>query len=54
MLHSKYSMDIISHHSSFKNKNLKKYNVDGIETVGAWGMSHLKLDLKITVTIKFR
>lgn len=34
---SKYSMDIISHHLQFKNKSLKKYRVDDIETVGAWG-----------------
>lgn len=34
---SKYSLDIVSHHAQFKNRSLKKYNVNGIETVGAWG-----------------
>ena len=28
---------IISHHPTFKNKNLRQYYVDGINTVGAWG-----------------
>jgi hypothetical protein len=34
---NKYSLDIISHHAQFKNRSLKKYSVNGIETVGAWG-----------------
>jgi hypothetical protein len=37
MTQHNYSLDIISHHSHFKNKNLHKYYVDGIDTVGAWG-----------------
>lgn len=32
-----YSLEVISHHPTFKNKSLRKYYVDGIETVGAWG-----------------
>lgn len=32
-----YTLEIISHHPQFKNKNLRKYYVDGIDTVGAWG-----------------
>src|SRR5271168_5367765 len=32
-----YSLEIISHHPSFSNKSLRKYYVDGIDTVGAWG-----------------
>ncbi len=34
---NKYSLDIVSHHSQFKNRPLKKYNVNGMDTVGAWG-----------------
>jgi len=37
MFKQDYSLEIISHHSNFKNKNLKKYYVEGIDTVGAWG-----------------
>lgn len=37
MSYQKYSLEVISHHPKFKNKNLRKYYVDGIETVGAWG-----------------
>ena len=32
-----YTLEIISHHPEFKNRSLKKYHVDGIETIGAWG-----------------
>lgn len=34
---SNYTLDVISHHPKFDSKSLKKYYVDGIETVGAWG-----------------
>jgi hypothetical protein len=34
---NKYSLEIVSHHAQFKNRSLKKYNVNGVETVGAWG-----------------
>jgi hypothetical protein len=37
MFTSKYSLEIVSHHPKFKNKNLRKYHVEGIDTVGAWG-----------------
>ena len=37
MTNPNYSLEIISHHSQFQNKSLRKYSVDGIETVGAWG-----------------
>lgn len=37
MSYPKYSLDVVSHHSDFKNKSLRKYNVDGIDTVGAYG-----------------
>lgn len=34
---SNYEINIISHHPQFTNKSLRKYYVEGIETVGAWG-----------------
>src|SRR5574338_401098 len=34
---SNYSLEVISHNPTFKNKSLRKYYVDGIDTVGAWG-----------------
>lgn len=37
MSNPNYSIDVISHHSKFKNKSLRKYNIEGIETIGAWG-----------------
>ena len=37
MSNPNYTLEIISHHSKFNNKSLRKYYVDGIETVGAWG-----------------
>lgn len=37
MSNQNYSLEIISHHPTFKNKSLRKYYVEGIETVGAWG-----------------
>ena len=32
-----YSLEVVSRHPEFSGKSLKKYSVDGIETVGAWG-----------------
>lgn len=32
-----YELEIISHHPKFEGKMLKKYHVDGIDTIGAWG-----------------
>jgi hypothetical protein len=37
MSNPNYTLEIISHHPKFNSKALKKYYVDGIETVGAWG-----------------
>lgn len=34
---SNYTLEIVSHHPQFKNKSLRQYYVDGINTVGAWG-----------------
>lgn len=33
----KYTLEIISHHPQFSNKKLRKYYVDGIDTIGVWG-----------------
>lgn len=43
---SSYSLEIISHHSEFKNKSLKKYHVDGIDTIGAWGNEPFEIRFK--------
>lgn len=37
MSNPNYSLEVISHLPQFKSKSLRKYYVDGIETVGAWG-----------------
>jgi hypothetical protein len=37
MSYTPYSLEIISQHSDYKGKALKKYAIDGIETVGAFG-----------------
>lgn len=37
MSNPNYSLEIISQHSDFKNKSLRKYYVEGIDTIGAWG-----------------
>lgn len=37
MSNPNYTLEIISQHPDFRNKSLKKYYVDGIETIGAWG-----------------
>lgn len=36
MLHP-YSLEVVSAHKSFRNKSLRKYAIDGVDTVGAWG-----------------
>jgi hypothetical protein len=37
MSNPNYTLEIISHHPTFKNKSLRKYYVEGIDTIGAWG-----------------
>lgn len=37
MSRESYSLEVISQHPEFKGKSLKKYGVNGMETVGAWG-----------------
>jgi len=41
-----YSLEIISHHPKFNNKALRKYYVDGIETIGAWGDEPFEIRFK--------
>lgn len=41
-----YTLEIISHHPKFDNKSLRKYYVDGIETVGAWGDEPFEIRFK--------
>lgn len=43
---SNYTLEIISHHPQFKNKNLRQYYVDGINTVGAWGDEPFEIRFK--------
>ena len=43
---SNYTLDIISHHPKFESKSLRKYYVDGIETVGAWGDEPFEIQFK--------
>ena len=43
---SNYTLEIVSHHSKFNNKTLRKYYVDGIETVGAWGDEPFEIRFK--------
>jgi hypothetical protein len=46
MSYSNYTLDIISSHPKFSGKSLKKYSVDGIETVGAWGDEPFEIRFK--------
>lgn len=41
-----YTLEVISHHPKFESKALKKYYVDGIETVGAWGDEPFEIRFK--------
>ena len=46
MSNNNYTLEIISHHPKFSNKSLRKYYVDGIETVGAWGDEPFEIRFK--------
>lgn len=46
MSNQNYTLDIISHHPKFSAKSLRKYYVDGIETVGAWGDEPFEIKFK--------
>ena len=41
-----YTLEVISHHPQFANKSLRKYSVNGIETVGAWGDEPFEIRFK--------
>jgi hypothetical protein len=43
---SNYTLDVITHHPQFSGRNLKKYYVNGIETVGAWGNEPFEIRFK--------
>lgn len=43
---SNYEINVISHHPQFANKSLRKYHVDGIDTVGAWGNEPFEVRFK--------
>jgi hypothetical protein len=43
---SNYTLEIVSQHNQFKNKSLRKYYVDGIETVGVWGDEPFEIRFK--------
>lgn len=46
MSHEKYTLEIVSQHPQFAKKSLRKYAVDGIETVGAWGDEPFEIRFK--------
>lgn len=41
-----YSLEIISRHTDFNGKNLKKYKLEGIDTIGAWGNEPFEIQFK--------
>jgi hypothetical protein len=43
---NKYELNIISNHIDFNNKTLKKYNVDNIDTIGAFGDENFSIVFK--------
>ena len=46
MSYGNYSLEVISHHPQFSGKTLKKFNVDGIDTIGAWGNEKFEIKFK--------
>lgn len=46
MSHQNYSLDIISHHPQFSGKTLRKYAVNGIDTIGAYGDENFTIVFK--------
>ena len=46
MFSQKYSLEIVSQHSEFRDRPLKKYGIDGIDTVGAWGNEPFEIRFK--------
>lgn len=37
MSHPNYTLEVISNHPKFTGKTLRKYDVEGIDTIGVWG-----------------
>lgn len=54
MSHEKYTLEVISHHPQFANKSLRKYMVDGIETVGAWGDENFEIRFRNNTSQKIQ
>ncbi len=46
MSHNDYTLEVISHHSKFSNKSLRKHYVEGIDTVGVWGDEPFEIKFK--------
>jgi hypothetical protein len=46
MSNTNYTLEIVSHHPKFNNKSLRKYYVEGIETVGVWGDEPFEIRFK--------
>lgn len=46
MSNQNYTLDIVSHHPQFAHKTLRKYYVEGIETIGAWGDEPFEIRFK--------
>ncbi|CAB4196882.1 hypothetical protein UFOVP1290_402 [uncultured Caudovirales phage] len=46
MSNTNYTLEIVSHHKDFSNKTLRKYCVDGLDTVGAWGDEPFEIRFK--------
>jgi hypothetical protein len=46
MSNPNYTLEVISHHPQFDNKSLRKYYVEGIDTVGAWGNEPFEIRFK--------
>lgn len=46
MLNESYSLQIISQHPEFRGRSLKKYSVNGLETIGVWGNEPFEIVFK--------
>jgi len=41
-----YTLEIISQHPTYRNRPLKKYGIDGVDTIGAWGDEPFEIKFK--------
>jgi hypothetical protein len=46
MSNTNYTLEIVSRHPKFNSRSLRKYYVDGIETVGVWGDEPFEIRFK--------